>query len=236
MATSSKKPRRTAQRILEVTLELLNRFGEPNVSTNLISAELGISPGNLYYHYPAKEQLINALLAEFEEALTKLAPSAQDVRQVDDAWLFCRAWLELSWRYRFLYRDLNDLLSKNRHLEQHFQSILAQKQQAMETMIKGLHQGGALSGPAEARPPLITAMMIVLTYWLNFEFMRDPRRAMEPTQVDKILSRGAFQVISMLGSLLTEAQCQQLLALNPAGPAPDVKEVKATGSPQRSES
>ena len=52
---ATKKPRRTAERILEVTLELFNRFGEPNVSTTLISAELNISPGNLYYHYPAKD-------------------------------------------------------------------------------------------------------------------------------------------------------------------------------------
>ncbi|NTV88570.1 MAG: TetR/AcrR family transcriptional regulator, partial [Burkholderiaceae bacterium] len=51
---TAKKPRRTAERILEVTLDLFNRFGEPNVSTTLISAELGISPGNLYYHYPDK--------------------------------------------------------------------------------------------------------------------------------------------------------------------------------------
>lgn len=57
-----KAPRRTAERILEVTLELFNRFGEPNVSTTLISAELNISPGNLYYHYPAKDELINSLL------------------------------------------------------------------------------------------------------------------------------------------------------------------------------
>jgi AcrR family transcriptional regulator len=45
-----KAPRRTAQRILEVALDLFNRFGEPNVSTTLVAAQLGISPGNLYYH------------------------------------------------------------------------------------------------------------------------------------------------------------------------------------------
>jgi AcrR family transcriptional regulator len=33
-----KAPRRTAERILEVTLGLFNRFGEPNVSTTLSSA------------------------------------------------------------------------------------------------------------------------------------------------------------------------------------------------------
>ena len=44
---TAKKPRRTALRILDVSLELFNRHGLPNVSTTLISAELGISPGNL---------------------------------------------------------------------------------------------------------------------------------------------------------------------------------------------
>src|SRR4030095_10624878 len=66
----SKKPRRTAERILEVSLDLFNRFGEPNVSTTLISAELNISPGNLYYHYPAKDELINSLLHRYENGLT----------------------------------------------------------------------------------------------------------------------------------------------------------------------
>ena len=50
MASSPKKPRRTAERILEVTLDLFNRFGEPNVSTTLISAEMNISPGLSLIH------------------------------------------------------------------------------------------------------------------------------------------------------------------------------------------
>ena len=50
MAQPPKKPRRTAERILEDTLELFNRFGEPNGSTTLISAEMGISPGNMVFH------------------------------------------------------------------------------------------------------------------------------------------------------------------------------------------
>ena len=56
MATTPQKPRRTAERILEVTLDLFNRFGEPNMSTTLISAGLGVSPGNLYYHYPRQRR------------------------------------------------------------------------------------------------------------------------------------------------------------------------------------
>ena len=80
-----KAPRRTAERILEVTLELFNRFGEPNVSTTLISAELNISPGNLYYHYPAKDELINALFNRYEQDLNTLLNAADDIANVEDA-------------------------------------------------------------------------------------------------------------------------------------------------------
>ena len=107
-----KAPRRTAQRILEVTLDLFNRFGEPNVSTTAISAELGISPGNLYYHYPAKDALINTPFDQYEEALNGLLQASDSVHNVEDAWFFLHTLFELIWEYRFLYRDLNDLLSK----------------------------------------------------------------------------------------------------------------------------
>jgi AcrR family transcriptional regulator len=127
MPQAKKPPRRTAERILEVTLELFNRFGEPNVSTTLISAELGISPGNLYYHYPAKDELINSLYGRYEKSLAELLGAADGVRNVEDAWLFFHMLFGLIWAYRFLYRDLNDLLSKNRRLETQFQGVLKQK-------------------------------------------------------------------------------------------------------------
>jgi hypothetical protein len=52
-----KPPRRTAERILEVTLDLFNRFGEPNVSTTLISAELGISSGQSVLPLPGQRRV-----------------------------------------------------------------------------------------------------------------------------------------------------------------------------------
>ena len=149
----AKKPRRTAERILEVTLELFNRYGEPNVSTTLISAELNISPGNLYYHYPAKDELINALYDRYERALNELLPAADSVRNVEDAWLFFHMLFELIWQYRFLYRDLNDLVSTNRRLETHFQFVLKNKSRAVQSLLDGLASGNAMQiSPREAAP------------------------------------------------------------------------------------
>ena len=119
-----KPPRRTAERILATALDLFNRYGEPNVATTLIASDMGISPGNLFYHFPAKELLVNALFDEYLHDMDQLLPAAADVQDMEHAWFFMHTLFERIWEYRFLYRDLNDLLSKNRKLETHFQRII----------------------------------------------------------------------------------------------------------------
>ncbi len=208
-----KRPRRTAERILETTLLLFNRFGEPNVSTTLISAELGISPGNLYYHYPAKDELINSLFDRYERALDELLRAAEGVAHIEDAWLFFHMLFELIWDYRFLYRDLNDLLSKNRRLETHFQFVLKNKSRAVQQVLAGLARSNAMRIDAREVEPTATAMVVVLTYWLSFEYVRDPRNALEPASAGAALLRGAFHVLSLLSSHLEPNQREHLHAL-----------------------
>jgi len=223
MAPPPKKPRRTAERILEVTLELFNRFGEPNVSTTLISAELKISPGNLYYHYPAKDELINSLFTRYEEALSQLLHAADDVRNVEDAWLFFHMLFELIWQYRFLYRDLNDLLSKNRKLETQFQAVLKNKSHAVQGVLDGLSRGNAIHIASCEAEPVATAMVVVLTYWLSYEYVRDPRNALEPESAGSALLRGAFHVLSLLIPYLEPGQREHLLGLVGNYQKPDQK-------------
>lgn len=213
---AKKAPRRTAQRILEVTLDLFNRFGEPNVSTTAISAELGISPGNLYYHYPAKDALINTLFDQYEEALNGLLQASDSVHNVEDAWFFLHTLFELIWEYRFLYRDLNDLLSKNRRLETHFQAVLHGKEKAVHTMLEGMQQAQALLPGPETRaalPTTATSMVVVLTYWLSYEYVRDPRHALEPGNAHHALLRGARHVLNLLEPYLEATQRAHLQAL-----------------------
>jgi AcrR family transcriptional regulator len=207
---ATKNPRRTAERILEVTLELFNRFGEPNVSTTLISAELNISPGNLYYHYPAKDELINSLFDRYEKGLNELLQAAEDVRNIEDAWLFFHMLFELIWQYRFLYRDLNDLLSKNRRLETHFQFVLKNKSRAVRQVLDGLSTGSSVNVDSRQAEPAANAMVVVLTYWLSYEYVRDPRRALEPENAGAALARGAFHVLSLLMPYLDIASRQHL--------------------------
>ena len=41
-------------------------------------------------------------------------------------------------------------------------------------------------------------MVVVLTYWLSYEYVRDPRHALEPESAGAALMRGAFHVLSLL--------------------------------------
>jgi AcrR family transcriptional regulator len=72
-AGMEKKPkRRTRERILETALKLFNDFGEPNVTTTVIADEMEISPGNLYYHFHSKDEIVNALFADYEKDIENL--------------------------------------------------------------------------------------------------------------------------------------------------------------------
>ena len=210
-----KAPRRTAERILGVTLELFNRFGEPNVSTTLISSELNISPGNLYYHFPAKDELVNALFTRYETALNELLSAAPSVHDVEDAWFFMHTLFELVWQYRFLYRDLNDLLSKNRRLEAQIKDGLLHKTTAFRTVLDSLEHEGVLAITVSEREATATHMVVMLTWWLSYEYVRDPRHALEPESAQASLLRGAKHVLSLLSPFAAgenKAHLQALLA------------------------
>ena len=124
-----KAPRRTKERILEVSLAMFNSFGEPNVTTNAIADEMNISPGNLYYHYRSKDEIVTKIFAQFERELDELFAIGKDKpANVEDTWFWLHLLFEKIWKYRFIYRDLNDLLSKNRIIETHFKTILQNAQ------------------------------------------------------------------------------------------------------------
>jgi len=208
-----KAPRRTAERIQTAALQLFNRFGEPNVATTLIASDMGISPGNLFYHFASKERLVNALFDNYQAEMRALLPAAADIRDLEHSWFFMHSLFELVWRYRFVYRDLNDLLSKNRHLEGQVKDILALKETAFSQLLTQLHDAALLQQSASERQHCATHMVVMLTWWLSYEYVRDPRHAMEDASAQQGVLHGAQQVLSLMLPYLAPTPKAQLLAL-----------------------
>jgi len=208
-----KAPRRTAERIQTAALQLFNRFGEPNVATTLIASEMGISPGNLFYHYASKELLVNSLFDSYQAEMRELLPAAADVRDLEHSWFFMHSLFELVWRYRFIYRDLNDLLSKNRHVEGQMKDILALKEQALGQLLGQLQSAKLLQQTATERTHCATHMVVMLTWWLSYEYVRNPRHAMEDASAQHGVLHGAQQVLSLMLPYLANTPKAQLQAL-----------------------
>jgi len=204
-AGMEKKPkRRTRERILESALKLFNDFGEPNVTTTVIADDMEISPGNLYYHFHSKDEIVNALFADYEKDIENLL-TAHGKRPLgtEDIWLFLHLLFETIWKFRFFYRDINDLLTRNRIVETHFQRILAHKEQTAITVCQGLAASGALTATPAEIPTLATNMTVLATFWLSFEHARRPRG--EPD-----IGRGVYQVMSLAAPYL-QGEARHLL-------------------------
>ncbi|HRN75724.1 TetR/AcrR family transcriptional regulator [Ottowia sp.] len=205
-----KAKRRTPERIVETALRLFNEFGEPNVTTTVIADEMNISPGNLYYHYRNKDEIVNALFAEYEreiDALLTLRDTAP--REAEDIWFFLHLLFEIIWKYRFLYRDINDLLTRNRRVETHFQRILAHKQQTAVALCNGLAASGVLDATPDEVAALAVNITLVTTFWLSFEHARQPRKPPD-------IGRGIYQVMSLAAPWLRGPARQLLQQLSQA--------------------
>src|SRR5260370_25236250 len=104
------RPRRTRERILETSLLLFNRSGAPHITTADIADEMGISPGNLYYHFRNKDEIIAELVGAFEQRLDGLLAAPQGrAADVEDLWLLPPLLFEAMWCYRFPYRALYEI-------------------------------------------------------------------------------------------------------------------------------
>ena len=195
IAMDRKPKRRTRERIVETSLRLFNQFGEPNVTTAVISDELNISPGNLYYHFRNKGEIIEEIFRAFEHEIEDtLAAPEKRAPDVEDTWLFLHILFELIWKYRFLYRDLNDVLSRNRTVEIHFRRILEHSVRTAALLCKGMVAVGQMRADEHEIEALATNMVVVSTYWLSYEYVREPRKPVEGLA----LGRGVYQVMAMV--------------------------------------
>ena len=198
-------PRQTRQRILDCSLAMFNTQGEPNVTTNHIADELEISPGNLYYHFRNKDDIIEHLFARFDARMDD-ALAAPDGRLpgLEDIWLQLHLLFECIWDYRFLYRDLVEILSRNRRLRIRFARILKRADDSAHQVMRGLSQAGVMRASAAELDAAATNVIVLATFWLNYAAIRgdgDERAAIRD---------GIVQVMMLLSPFLRDAERTQL--------------------------
>ena len=203
--------RQTRQRILDASLMMFNAQGEPNVTTNHIADELEISPGNLYYHFRNKDDIIEQLFARFEERMDAALSAPQGrLPGLEDIWLQLHLVFECIWDYRFLYRDLVDILSRNRHLRLRFARILKRAAGNASEVMRGMVRAGAMRASAAEIDGTATNILVIATFWMNYASARgdkDERASIRD---------GIVQVMMLLAPFLRDAERVHLNTLTRA--------------------
>jgi AcrR family transcriptional regulator len=195
-----KRPRRTRERILETSLALFNRHGVPQVTTGDIADELNISPGNLYYHFANKDEIVNELAAAFEARLAPLFADPSGRRlSVDDLWLWLHLLFEQMWAYRFLYHDLDLLTARDRALGARFAALLRKGATAVIQWCRAMISGGTMDATSAEIDALAHNAMLIAAYWPSYDRVRRVEHEHPPAPD---AGRAAYQVMALFGPYL----------------------------------
>lgn len=162
----------TRDKIIDTAISLFNEQGTKAVSTNHIAAAVGISPGNLYYHFRNKEDIIRAIfeqmdaygLEQYQIVLSQVRPGTMEA--MERTFAMIQAY---NWRYRFFKRELTALIMNDELLRERFhqthRALLGIVRQSIDSSI----DLGVIKPLAERERALLTEeVWLVNLFWLNY--------------------------------------------------------------------
>jgi AcrR family transcriptional regulator len=162
----------TKTRILDAALTLFNERGTSAVTTNHIAEEMGISPGNLYYHFRNKAEIVQGLFARIidEWALNyAVPPGTMPTLQLSEAMVAGN--FQIQARYRFFFRDLTLLLNADAVLAAAYHQNRASGIANTKSLLNLFAQAGVLRpfADAETLDDLAQMLWLVGDFWLVFK-------------------------------------------------------------------
>ena len=185
---------------------MFNEEGEPNITTVDISAEMDISPGNLYYHFKGKEAIIEQLYNTMEQEFSTIlnAPFQENV-DIENTWLYLYVVFEQIHKYRFFYRNMADILGRYPSINKRFAKLIKKKRETAFATLTLLESENIIYfGDEDLKESnlnnLSDNMTLLLTYWLQYTTLE--HRGSNNTVI--AIHRGVFQLMSMLAPYLKD--------------------------------
>lgn len=165
-----KASQQTKNNILQKAIELFNESGAASISMNALAESLGISAGNLQYHYRSKDEIIRAILEDMFKQFDVIYEQIKEPFTLDTLRQIMRINFDLVWKYRFFYREFAALLRNDKTLSNRFRAIQEQRVTEQEMLIKRLASSGgvrsALSSD-ELHKVVLIGWVLVHT-WLSY--------------------------------------------------------------------
>jgi AcrR family transcriptional regulator len=192
---------KTKDRILDVALQLFNAQGTNAVSTNHIAEAAGISPGNLYYHYRNKDEIIRDIFERQFAALDVAFVLPKDrIPNLEDIQEYVRINFRIMSVYTFIYRELVGLLRQDEILRKRYVEIRARGYEGFHEIIGITAQLGLLVAPIDEQ----TIIQLADICWMISEFWLASLDMSEQPINDSNIERGIELILLVMKPYLKQ--------------------------------
>jgi len=161
---------KTRDKIIQASIELFNEQGERNVTTNHIAAHLAISPGNLYYHFRNKEDIILSIYEEYARSLLldTLPQVSAEAKPLDSLVLYMDSVFQTTMKFRFFYSNLPVLLDKNPILREKYVEVQQSISERVSQLLISLRAADYIDFSDDELADIVSILRLINTFWVSF--------------------------------------------------------------------
>ncbi|USD60664.1 TetR/AcrR family transcriptional regulator [Vibrio sp. SCSIO 43140] len=201
---------KTRDKIVYAALDLFNTDGERNVTTNHIAAHIEISPGNLYYHFRNKQEIVREIFALYsQELIERFTP----VQGQQESLALLKHYLDsiftLMWKYRFFYANLPEILQRDPKLHEEYIEVQERLQGNLVNILKAFVELELLTINDKELKSLVTTLHMMAVGWLSYQSAMSPRTKI----TEEVIQQGMLQMIHVVKPLATDKGKEQLTLL-----------------------
>lgn len=201
---------KTRDRILHISRTLFNEEGEADQSAVDIANVLGISPGNLYYHFKGKDAIIHALFDEFEEEMMMILRGSRGaITSIQDSWVYTYIIFEEIYDFRFFYRNLGALLARYPDLARRFGGLLGEKRTSIRSLLEDLRSADLISFAPAMSNMLEEQMLMTATCWLSMDQIEGNKLSSK-----HLIHKTVYQMMTLIVPYMGEAGFAALKAMS----------------------
>lgn len=199
---------KTRDKIIQASITLFNENGERNVTTNHIAAHLSISPGNLYYHFRNKEDIILSIYEEYaRDLLLDTFPQVTDEsKPLDTIIQYMDAVFQMMMKFRFFYSNLPVLLDKNPNLREKYVEVQQSIAQRVSELLLSLRTANVIAFKDEELADIVSILRIINTFWLSFYQTQNIVHEIN----DAVFYQGVLKILVILRPYTTEEALPEL--------------------------
>ncbi|MDE7134793.1 MAG: TetR/AcrR family transcriptional regulator [Rikenellaceae bacterium] len=197
----------TRRMILDKALQTVNQVGEADFRIDALAGELGLSPGNITYHFAKKDDICTALWNELLDRFGTFDVMFSGMLDLKQLYLIVRAMNGLLWSYRGVVMSRGgDIRLAAGSDKPEGQSISQMTYTFFERAHDILRRNGYLRDnvPDMMMRSVLDGENIMLRSWINLQVVTQACDREHDLDQSRSINRGALTTIYVMYPILTQ--------------------------------